>query len=286
LSRTKARLETGRIVLGTVSDSSNEETKGTLSLSQSRYLSFLQSELGNDVVCCKATHQDSTLREDGLCGTAGTSLMLELLARHENRKHTATYKGKYLNPHHSSGLRSWISAFLPPLLKFPSAQFRKQLRQLKAVETVVSDKHIFLWTSIIESGAIGGIIFESDFEPGPRKHWSALPLEISRHSEEYDYIDFSASFSFEKLGLPPSASHLSLEILTTNTLCAYWISRRAAIAALSAVSRRPWLRAIGSDFLLNCINDKGGQWRSLLHSSPIVGHASMKNRSKSTIGTL
>lgn len=276
----------GRILLGTISDSSNEATMGALTKRQADYLAFIKSKLGDDVTVRNVSYQDTSIREEGLSGGAGFSLYFELLARHENRKHSATYKRKYSAANKPPTIRTWISTFLPPLLKFQSAHYRKRLRQLKAVETVVSDKHIFLWTSIVEAGATGGIIFESDFEPGPRKGWDSLPSEIARHSQDYDYIDFSASFSLEKLGLPPAEDYLSLEILTTNTLCAYWISRRAAAAALAAVSRRPWLRAIGSDFLLNSINHRDARWRSLLFSVPVIGHASMKNRAKSTIGTI
>ena len=279
-------LTSQRIVLGIITDSSNPQTKGELNPEQTQFLGYLQSEVGYEVVLQKASHQDKTIRTEGLAGPKVISLLLELFSRQQNLTHTARFKKANTKQRFSARSIEMMRTFLPPVLKFARADYRHQLTRLKAIETVVSDKHIYLWTSIVETSAVGGIIFESDFVPGPKIGWGRLSSAVTAQAHQYDYIDFSGSFTLEKLGLEPSEDGLSVDFLTTNTLCAYWISREAASAALSLVARRPWLRAIGADFLLNSVNGVGGPWRSFLVSKPVVGHRSMTNRSKTTIGTI
>jgi len=280
------KLAAQRIVLGVITDSSNPHTNGELSLEQTQYLGYLETEVGYQVELQRVSHQDKTIRTEGLAGPKIISLLLELVSRHQNLTHTARFKRANTERRFSSRSIEMMRTFLPPVLKFARTNYRHQLTRLKAIETVVSDKHIYLWTSIVEESAVGGIIFESDFDPGPRVGWGRLSSAVKAQAKQHDYIDFSGSFTLEKLGLGPSEDDLSVDFLTTNTLCAYWISREAASAALSLVARRPWLRAIGADFLLNSVNSVGGPWRSFLVSKPVVGHRSMTNRSKTTIGTI
>lgn len=275
-----------RIVLGTVTDSSNPHTNGELSREQTQYLGYLQSELNYEVVVQRVSHQDKNLRKSGLAGPKIISLVLELVSRHQNLAHTARFKEGNTAISFWARPMEMARSFLPPVLKFARKDYQLQLSSLKAIETVVSDKHIFLWTSIVESSAVGGVIFEADFDPGPRGAWRRLATLVATQAHKYDYIDFSGSFTLEKLGLGRSEDGLSVNFLTTNTLCAYWISHAAASAALSLVAQRPWLRAIGADFLLNSVNNIEGPWRSFLVAKPVVGHRSMTNRSQTTIGTL
>lgn len=278
-------LNSERVVLGSITDNSNPRTSGALNRQQTLYLAYLQSKIDYEVVLQQASHQDEDIRMEGLAGPGITVLALELLSRLQNLSHTAQFK-KETQQRFSERFGEMVRAFLPPILKFARRDYRHQLRRLKAIETVVSDKHIFLWTTIVESSATGGIIFEADFDPGPKASWSRLVNLVSAQAREYDYIDFSGSFTLEKLGFGSREDGLSVDFMTTNTLCAYWISRKAAKAALSLVARRPWLRAIGADFLLNSVNTIEGPWRSFLVARPIVGHGSMANRSKTTIGTI
>lgn len=277
------RLQT--LLIGAITDSSNPLTKGDLARTQWEYLRDLESNLQYRVKVRQASYQHPSARHEGLVGSALWPLYAELLARRENSLHEARYKAT-LSAQPSKSFRKRAMSLLTPLVRYSSRRFRSELSRLKAIETIVSDKHIFLWTSIVETGAVGGLIFEADFDPGPRSRWQDVPAFVHRDSPHYDYIDFSASFTFEKLGLGTSEGPLSLNFLTTNTLCAYWISKRAAEEALRVLAQRPWLRTIGADFLLNAINSPESELRSLLLSTPLIRHASISDRSKSTIGTL
>lgn len=276
---------TDQVLIGTVSDASNVQTKGLLNQSQEDFLSHLSSSIHFQPVRQTSSQQEDALSLEGLGGLKVTALALELLARRENQKHNSHLE-KMSAVQNKVGFVAAAKTYLAPTVKFLSPEYRRRLSRLKAVETVVSDKHIFLWASLLESPAIGALIFEADFTPGPKTNWGLLPTLVNSHCREYDFMDFSASFSFEKLGLPNSDRDLTLDFLTTNTLCAYWISRKAAAAALTHVGRKPWLRAIGADFLLNSVNNRPGPWRSYLVRDPVVGHLSMKDRSKTTIGTM
>jgi hypothetical protein len=274
-----------RILIGFISDESNGETRGELTSEQKRYLNYLQESLGCEVVRRSSSYQNQHLRSEGLGGWRLVVLALELLTRLENLKHTRKFKSP-LSSAKRFGLKTWLRVLIPPILKFCSRSFRNRLSSLKAVETVVSDKHAYLWTSVVAERADGGIIFEADFDPGPRKDWRLLPEILLEHGMSFDYIDFSGSFTFKELGLPHGEDKLDLNFMTTNTLCAYWISRKASKGLVDLLAREPWIRTIGADFLVNRLNSSKVPWRSLLLANPVITHVSMGNRKKTTIGTV
>jgi hypothetical protein len=130
-------------------------------------------------------------------------------------------------------------------------------RRNSAVETVVTDKHLRAWSAFLDTGGDYLICFEDDavFKGDSIDRLVALLAEPNLVDGPL-YADLAGGCTREALQIhnlevswDGSFRHYSKPV--TNTACAYLLSRPLAARFCEIVARRPWLRLIGIDWLMN-----------------------------------
>lgn len=153
----------------------------------------------------------------------------------------------------------------------------------RSIESLLFDKHIYLWTILANSALPGMIIFEDDCRQRKDSNISNFYSEMVDLSREYDYVDLAGGFSFQELGLSDSDSH-NFDSIMTNTTCAYFISKQLAQHAVRTLQVFPSKRYLGVGFFLNQIDaPRGKVFRSILFKEPFFSHGSFTGDVRSTI---
>jgi GR25 family glycosyltransferase involved in LPS biosynthesis len=150
-----------------------------------------------------------------------------------------------------------------------------------AVEMVVTDKHLRAWATFLDTSGDCLICFEDDavFKSDSIDRLMALLDELlpSRLGSPM-YVDLAGGCSLEALQIhnlevswDGSFRHYSKPV--TNTACVYLLSRPLVTTFCGIIARRPWLRVIGIDWLMNTLlmqmaND--GVKCACLHADPAI----------------
>ena len=277
------------LVLATIQNSSLfNERATTLTDQQSELLDKVESELlrNFDVKRTTVSYQGLDVLERRFGTFWGSSLWAQLLANIQQTRHRAFVDDQVGQSWTTREKISNYGRSMAALIyKSAKPKFRKSLDRLKVIETLLSDKHIYLWTYLVEQGAQGALILEDDFAPHEDFTSGDISEVIANSVGSFDYVNLSRSFTFQKLGLPPQEEDYILDFIKTNTFCAYYISAKAAKAMIGILSHRPYLRTVGADFLLHELNRESETWKSLLPANPPIRHGTLDNRKRSTIGT-
>ena len=128
-----------------------------------------------------------------------------------------------------------------------------------SIEMVVTDKHIRVWKSFLDTKADFLICFEDDavFRDDSVERVNDLFDTLSRADFNRPiYIDLAGGLTFQELGIDKLETrrdayfrHFSKPV--TNTACVYLMNRRLAAVFYERITRRPWLRLIAIDWMMN-----------------------------------
>jgi GR25 family glycosyltransferase involved in LPS biosynthesis len=149
------------------------------------------------------------------------------------------------------------------------------------IETVVTDKHIRAWSAFLESDADFMICFEDDavFKDDSTQRLNELLDDLARRLPDIlIYVDLAGGCERDMLKIDTletgrDASFRFYRKPVTNTACSYLMSRPLVTIFIEMIVRRPWLRLIGIDWMMNKLfilaaND--GIECSCMHASPTI----------------
>jgi len=191
--------------------------------------------------------------------------------------------------------RDWLRYRLlkPPFLLRHIASFFKSVLKTKryvhgsswlhssAVETVVTDKHIRAWEFFLDTGADFLICFEDDLvfkDDSIQRVLGLLDLISESNENKLIYIDLAGGFQTDNLKIDKLESHRDNSFKyyskpVTNTVCGYLLSRSLTSRFHEILLRRPWLRLIGADWMVNklfILLNKSGTDCLCMHSEPTI----------------
>lgn len=161
--------------------------------------------------------------------------------------------------------------------------FREIANRHSFIETILTDKHIRAWSTFIETDCEYLICFEDDavFQDNSVERLSALfDTLIKRGRDRFTYVDLAGGCDIKDLQISQLATvkqegftHYSKPV--TNTTCVYVLSRLLVSEFLNQLTRRPWLRLIAIDWMVNklFIEVESNNFQILcMHSDPPIFH--------------
>ena len=160
-------------------------------------------------------------------------------------------------------LRNWVNFLRASFVKYiiRSNGRLNQWKRNSAIEVAVTDKHIRAWFQFLDSGADYLIVFEDDavFKDDSTLRVKELLNKLSKnHQNKSSYVDLGggcrlADLMINRLETSKDNSYRYYKKPVTNTACAYLMSRELATAFCTTLTRRPWLRLIGVDWMMNSL---------------------------------
>ena len=130
-----------------------------------------------------------------------------------------------------------------------------------AIEVMVTEKHVRAWGRFLDSGADFLICFEDDAvfkDDSVQKTKELLGLLTQRNLDARIYVDLAGGCKLGELKIDnlESSQDASFKIYSkpvTNTACTYLMSRALVVDFHSMLTRRPWLRLLGIDWMMNSL---------------------------------
>lgn len=155
------------------------------------------------------------------------------------------------------------------------------------IETVLTDKHIRAWSAFIETGCDYLVSFEDDaiFEKKSKEKLAALiDILFEKYPNQNVYVDLAGGCDLDSLSLAQlrlfekdGFVHYSKPI--TNTTCVFIMSRPLVLGFLNEIVRRPDLRLICADWMINKLFMRlsSGNFKcTCMHANPpIFQHGSL-----------
>lgn len=130
-----------------------------------------------------------------------------------------------------------------------------------SIEVMVTEKHIRAWGRFLDSGADFLICFEDDavFKDDSVQRIGDLFKQLAKIDVDARiYVDLAGGCNLGELRIDSLESsqdaffrHYRKPV--TNTACAYLMSRQLVVAFHSILTRRPWRRLIGIDWMMNSL---------------------------------
>jgi hypothetical protein len=160
-------------------------------------------------------------------------------------------------------LRNGFSFFRSYLVKYVINRKGAADRWKKnsAIEVMVTDKHIRAWSQFLDSDANYLIVFEDDavFKDDSNLRINQLPVDLTRNFLNRPcYVDLGGGCSLADLMISSLEKHHDENYRyykkpVTNTTCAYLISRELITQFNAILTRKPWLRLISIDWMINSL---------------------------------
>lgn len=132
--------------------------------------------------------------------------------------------------------------------------------RIAAIQMLTADKHLRVWDRFVDSGADALICLENDvvFRADSASRLAAMLAQVLGVSDRPLYADLAGGFEPEALGIAHlltdrSSLFRAYRRPVTNTTCAYLLTRPLVRELLGALTIRPWLRVLASDWLLNAL---------------------------------
>ena len=146
---------------------------------------------------------------------------------------------------------------------------------------VLTDKHIRAWAAFLETGGDFLICFEDDamFKDDSNQRVADLLDTLSRKNCDTPiYVDLAGGCELDelKIGNLETGRDASFRFYSkpvTNTACAYLMSRSLVTSFYEIVTRRPWLRLIGADWMINkllMLMESDGVTCDCMHAEPTI----------------
>jgi hypothetical protein len=183
--------------------------------------------------------------------------------------------------HQPSFLPRHIASYLRSSLKPGRYSRGGGWRRSSAIEMMVTDKHIRAWTTFLETGADFLICFEDDavFKDDSIQRVADLLATLAHnYPGEPVYVDLAGGFRLEELRIDKLESRRDASFRyyskpVTNTACTYLMSRPLVAHFHDTLTRRPWLRLISVDWMMNklfMLIEKGGIQCHCMHADPTI----------------
>lgn len=141
----------------------------------------------------------------------------------------------------------------------PPREEAKRWMRNSHIETIVTDKHIRIWQCFLESDLQYLLVFEDDvvFRDDSDVSIQNLLTRLDQlPAGQLAYVDLAGGCKLDDLAISNLESAKDAHFRhyarpTTNTACAYLINRELAQRFCKLLLRRPWLRLIGIDWMMN-----------------------------------
>ena len=163
----------------------------------------------------------------------------------------------------SSELVHWVNFLRASFVKYilNSNGMVNQWKRNSAIEVAVTDKHIRAWFHFLDSDADYLIVFEDDvvFKDDSAVRVKELLNKLSKsHLNKSSYVDLGggcslADLMIDRLETSKDESYRYYKKPVTNTACSYLMSRELVTAFCTTLTRRPWLRLMGVDWMMNSL---------------------------------
>ncbi len=183
----------------------------------------------------------------------------------------------------SRKFRSAVNFFRASFVKYilNTNGIANRWKRNSAIEVAVTDKHIRAWFQFLDSGADYLIVFEDDavFKDDSAVRLNALLNALSKnHMNKPCYVDLGggcklAALMIDRLETSQDESYRYYKKPVTNTACAYLISRELVATFCATLTRRPWLRLVGIDWMMNSLFILCGERVSdciCMHADPAI----------------
>jgi hypothetical protein len=187
-----------------------------------------------------------------------------------------------------------IASFLKRALKTKRYNQGSSFLYSSAVEIVLTDKHIRAWQIFLDMGGDYLICFEDDAvfkDDSIQRVYNLLDFTSRSNENKSTYIDLAGGCNFKDFELNKLETHRDDSFKyynkpITNTACVYLLSRPLVDRFVDLLLKKPWLRFIGADWMMNrlfLLLIKSGMHCDCMHSQPtIFKHGSMTGKYVST----
>ncbi len=127
------------------------------------------------------------------------------------------------------------------------------------IETIVTDKHVRLWQQFLDTDKRYLLVFEDDavFKEGSILGVLSLCAHLDSHeSSRPVYVDLAGGCAIQDLAIDKLLAEQDENFRryrkpVTNTACVYMVNRATVEIFVAGLIRRPWLRLISVDWLMN-----------------------------------
>jgi GR25 family glycosyltransferase involved in LPS biosynthesis len=146
---------------------------------------------------------------------------------------------------------------------------------------LVTDKHVRAWSAFLEASGDFLICFEDDaiFKKDSIERVQDLLAVVSNKDSAYPiYVDLAGGCELEELKIGNIETcrdalfrHYSKPV--TNTACVYLMNRKLVTSFHHLITRRPWLRLIGIDWMMNklfMLMTRDGAECICMHADPTI----------------
>lgn len=147
-----------------------------------------------------------------------------------------------------------------------------------AIEVFVTAKHIRSWERFLDGNSDFLICFEDDAIFKEDSHQNFINLINRVDFEGPTYIDLAGGCLHNELqidNLEKNSDEFGryYKKPVTNTACAYLMNRKLVLVFYNILVRRPWLRLIGVDWMMNSLfihMEKEGMKCTCVHTNPTI----------------
>ena len=132
-------------------------------------------------------------------------------------------------------------------------------KKSSATEVTVTDKHIRAWSFFLETDGEFLICFEDDAifkEDSVQRIINLIDMLSSKYKNKPIYIDLAGGCTLDELKIDKLEVNQDNNFRyyikpVTNTACVYLMNRSLVIHFYDILTRKPWLRLIGVDWMIN-----------------------------------
>ena len=156
-----------------------------------------------------------------------------------------------------------------------------QWKKNSAIELMVTEKHIRAWGRFLDTGADFMICFEDDavFKDDSVQKLNSLLNTLSNDCQNSAcYIDLGGGCALSDLMIGCLEKNRDefyryYSKPVTNTACAYLMNRQLVASFHAILTKRPWLRLIGIDWMMNRLfiqMENDGEKCICMHADPTI----------------
>lgn len=163
----------------------------------------------------------------------------------------------------------------------PAGDQAKRWMRNGHIETIVTDKHIRLWQQFLDTDKLYLLVFEDDAVFKDNSVQGVLSLQarlVSQAPSRPVYIDLAGGCALPDLAIDTLLAEQDEHFRryrkpVTNTACVYMLNRATVELFVTHLVRRPWLRLLSIDWLMNklfMLSDLRDDQALCLHADPSI----------------
>ncbi len=170
------------------------------------------------------------------------------------------------------------------------ARRREPSLRYSAIQTLIADKHLLAWRAFLETDATHLMCCEDDLVFKPDSHDRLRAALATAEADDLCYVDLAGGLPLAELGVGQlvdrrDGDRLEFARAAPNTSCGYLMSRRLVEHFMAGLLRRPQLRLVSIDWLVNALliglRDAGIACRGRYYVPPVFGHGSFTGEYRS-----